>query len=240
MRRYLIVDDNKAFAENLAEIIADGGDEVAIASSGREALALAGAKRFDALVSDMRMPVMGGAQLVHEVRRIDRGLPAIVITAYTHDDDLKSAREQGLLAVMPKPVPVPRLLELLSVARRDALVALIEDDAQLSDNLSEALRDRGFAALTAASVLEAERLGGVRPFVGLVDLRVPGGPDGEAMKRLAARHPGLPMVVITGVANPEPPLPYTAIFPKPFSTEALLGKIESIYKNVRGERQNHG
>ena len=40
MRRYLIVDDNVEFAENLAEILRDQGDDVAVAASGAEALAL--------------------------------------------------------------------------------------------------------------------------------------------------------------------------------------------------------
>ena len=41
MRRYLVVDDNRAFAENLAEILRDEGAEVSVAGSGKEALELA-------------------------------------------------------------------------------------------------------------------------------------------------------------------------------------------------------
>ena len=41
MRRYLIVDDNRAYAENLAEILQESGDEVSVATSGDEALSLA-------------------------------------------------------------------------------------------------------------------------------------------------------------------------------------------------------
>ena len=66
MRRYLIVDDNRDFADNLAEIVRDAGDEVTIAEGGPEALALARGTRFDAVLTDMRMPLMGGAELVHE------------------------------------------------------------------------------------------------------------------------------------------------------------------------------
>src|SRR5579859_2009935 len=119
MRSYLIVDDNTAFAENLAEILTDAGDEAVIAPSGEGAIELVRARRFDALLCDMRMPDMGGAEVVHRLRRIDPGLPAIVITAYTTDDQLVAAWREGLLAVLPKPVPVPRLLDLLRVARRD-------------------------------------------------------------------------------------------------------------------------
>src|SRR5512132_3256200 len=191
MRHFLVVDDNRAFAENIGEPLRDLGGEVSFASDGAAALQLVRKRRFDAMVTDMRMPLMGGAELVHHVRRIDPGIAAIVVTAHVGDDALATARHEGLLAVFSKPVPIGPLVELLHRSRRDGLVVVVEDDRDLSDNLSEALRGRGFAAVTAASLVETERLGPVHPFCALVDLRVPGGPAGEAMRCLAARYPGL-------------------------------------------------
>jgi len=234
MRRYLIVDDNREFAENLAEIIREGGDEVELAESGAEALALVGRSRYQALLTDMRMPRMGGAQVVHEVRRLDPGLAALVITAHVADDALEAARREGLLAVLGKPVPIPTLLELLGAARRDGLVAVVEDDQRLSDNLCEALRSRGYAAVTAASVLETERLGPVRPFCALVDLRIPGGPDGEAMRRLGQKFPGLPMLIMTGV-HVGPTEAGPVLFRKPFDTAALLAAVDRLHASQPGK-----
>jgi CheY-like chemotaxis protein len=153
----------------------------------------------------------------------------MVITAHVGDDALEAARREGLLAVLPKPVPVARLLELLASARRDGLAVIVEDDPRLSDNLAELLRGRGFAAVTAASVLETERLGPVQPFCALVDLRVPGGPDGEAMRRLAAKYPGLPMIVVTAYHDAPPPLAHEALFRKPFDSSALLDAVERLH-----------
>src|SRR5262249_56874847 len=100
----------------------------------------------------------GGADLLHRGRRPARGLPGVVVTAYTHDDDLHAARREGLLAVLPKPAPVGRLLEIIASARRDGIVAVIEDDPSMSDNLCEVLRSAGFTAVTAASLIETQRL----------------------------------------------------------------------------------
>lgn len=247
MRRYLIVDDNLAFAENLAEILRDAGAEVATASGGALALKLAAAQRFDALITDMRMPFMNGATLVHELRRVDPGLPAIVITAFTGETDLVAARQEGLLAVLPKPAPIELLIELVAIARRDALVALVEDDSALCDNLSEALRDRGFSAVAAHSVTETDRLGPVRPFAALVDLRMPGGPDGEAMRRLSRRFPGLPLFIMTAhaeipAAAQRPlqvavegtgqgaPVGAAEMFVKPFDTARILSVLEHLHQ----------
>jgi two-component system, response regulator PdtaR len=228
-RQYLIVDDNRAFADNVAEIVRDLGDEVSVVDSGEKALALVRRKRYHALVTDMRMPLMDGARLVREIRRVDPALPALVVTAYVADAELAAARAEGLLAVLPKPVPIGTLLDLMGAARRDGLLVVVEDDERLADNLCEALRGRGFATVTAATVLETERLCAQRPFAALVDLRVPGGSSGEAMLRVQRLYPGLPTLVMTGHAEP-PPGPCDALFQKPFRTEELLAAVERCHR----------
>ncbi|NMO23246.1 response regulator [Pyxidicoccus fallax] len=229
MRRYLLLDDNRAFAENLAEILRDEGDQATVVTSGDEAVRLARTTRFDALLTDMRMPGMSGADAVHHLRRVDPGLAAVVITAYPREDDLETARREGLLAVLPKPVPIPTLVGLLSGARRDGLVVLVEDDPALSDNLTEVLRAKGFSCVTAHSVLDTERISCVEPFAALVDLRVPGGPDGEALRRLRARYPNLSTFVITAFPDASLTAGASGVFSKPFDTGALVHALETAY-----------
>jgi len=233
IRRYLIVDDNRAFAENVAEILRDSGAEVEVASDGVEALQRLVPERFAAMLTDMKMPGMDGATLVQAARRVDPGLPVVAITAYSQDADLEHARRQGMLSVLPKPVPILPLMQTLRVARRNALVALVEDDLALSDNLSEALRSRGFTSVTANTVLQADQIGPWRPFAAIVDLRLEGGPDGEAMRRLALHFPALPMLVITGV-EVAPPVPCAALFSKPFNTGRLIQKLEALHGEAHG------
>jgi CheY-like chemotaxis protein len=229
MKRFLFVDDNLVFAENLAEIVRDNGDEVAVANGAARAIELIRERRFDALVTDMRMPVMNGAGLVHEIRRVDPGLPAIVVTAYTEEVDLLAARQEGLLAVLPKPVPIDVLLFLLAASRRDGLVALVEDDAALADNLTEALRERGFSAVTASSLAETSRLGGVQPFAAVVDLRMPGTPDGAALRLLLDRIPQLPVLVVSGHHEALERAGWPNSFPKPFDSLKLLAAVEALW-----------
>jgi CheY-like chemotaxis protein len=227
-RHYLIVDDNREFAENLAEIIEDAGHRAAIALDGRQALSMAAGTRFDAVLTDMRMPEMGGADLVRQLRRVDPEISALVITAYTTDDDLGRAREHGLLGILPKPAPIKRLLELLAVAQRDALVAIVEDDTALADNLSEALQAKGFSTVVATSLRDAERIGAT-PFAAVIDLRMPGGPDGEALRQLRGRFPSLPMLVVTGFAELASPPEAQGFFFKPFRPEELLGELARLH-----------
>ncbi|MFP2928838.1 response regulator [Pyxidicoccus sp. 3LG] len=229
MRQYLLLDDNRAFAENLAEILRDEGGEATVVTNGDEAVRLARTTRFDALLTDMRMPGMSGADAVHHLRRVDPGLAAVVVTAYPREGDLETARREGLLAVLPKPVPVPTLVGLLTGARRDGLVVLVEDDPALSDNLTELLRSRGFSCVTASTVLDTDRIACVEPFAALVDLRVPGGPDGEALRRLRARYPHLPTFVITAYPDVASVEGAASVFAKPFDTGVLLKALETAH-----------
>lgn len=189
MRSYLIVDDNVAFAENLAEILSAEAEAV-VADSGAAGLSALRRRRFDALLCDMRLPRMSGAELLQRVRRLDPGLPALVVTAYTEDEELAAARREGVLEVLPKPVPLPRLLELLRRARRDALVVLALDDAARSAELAERLRGQGVTALDAKTLLGSEPP--PRPLCALVE------GEGALLGRLRARFPALPLVAIEG------------------------------------------
>ncbi|MFP2902372.1 response regulator, partial [Corallococcus sp. 4LFB] len=74
MGRFLVVDDNRAFAENLAEILEDAGHTTTVVDCGEAALQAARAERYDVLITDMRMAGMSGAALVHHLRQRDPGL----------------------------------------------------------------------------------------------------------------------------------------------------------------------
>ena len=229
-RRYLLVDDNLPFVDNLAEIVRDAGDEAWVAESGAQALVLLGRMRFHALVTDMCMPWMNGAELIHEARRIDPELPAIIITAYSSAAELHAASREGLLAVLVKPVPIARLLELMGRARRGAVVALLDDDEAFADNLSELLRDQGFSAVVASSHAETIHLGGARPFLALADLRLPGSAEGAAVARLRELLPLLPVFIVTGFAH-QASLPQgLLVFEKPCDSAALLSAIAQLYE----------
>jgi DNA-binding NtrC family response regulator len=230
MRSYLIVDDNRALAENLAEIVRDRGDEAVVAGSGPEALAILARRRFDAVLTDMRMPVMDGAELVREVRRSDPGVPTIVITAFFKDAGIRAALGEGPLAVLPKPVPVDQLMRLLDVARRNGRVVVVEDDAMLLDNLGEILQQRGFSTFALRRVADIAALPERPPLLSIVDLRVADAVDGESARRLAERYPGTPILAITGHSDIPVPPAARRLFVKPFDTSELVAVIEELHE----------
>ena len=72
--RLLVVDDEPEIAQLIGEMLSGAGYEVMTAESGAVALAMLGEARFDAIVSDLHMPDVDGAQLWREVKARDPGL----------------------------------------------------------------------------------------------------------------------------------------------------------------------
>lgn len=226
---FLIVDDNVAFAENLAEIVSDVGHEAVVADSGQRALELVKLRRFDGLVSDMRMPKMNGVEVVRRLREIDAGLPAIIVSAYAGDREIAGVRQQGVLGVLSKPPSMPRLLELLRVARRGGLVAIVEDDSQLADSLAEVLRRHGFASVVVGRVEELPRLSGLALCAAIVNLRVLGGSDGAARDRFERQFPSVPLLVVSGHADLGAELATAVRFDEPLVTRELVERLVRLY-----------
>ncbi|EPX57810.1 Response regulator of zinc sigma-54-dependent two-component system [Cystobacter fuscus DSM 2262] len=78
----LLVDDDPAVAKVLGALLVQAGLSVHTAARGDEALALLGRKPIDVVVSDVRMPGMGGLELLAEVQRGWPDVPVILLTAH--------------------------------------------------------------------------------------------------------------------------------------------------------------
>ncbi|WP_375770893.1 sigma-54 dependent transcriptional regulator [Archangium gephyra] len=78
----LLVDDDPAVAKVLGALLGQAGLTVHTASNGQEALVQLGRKPIDVVVSDVRMPGMGGMELLAEVGRSWPDVPVILLTAH--------------------------------------------------------------------------------------------------------------------------------------------------------------
>jgi len=102
--RILLVDDEPALRE-LLRVTFEGADiGVTEAASGEEALALLAARRPDAVVLDLRLPGIGGADLCRRLRRDDatRDIPIVVLSG-GDSDELERACKAGADEVIGKP-----------------------------------------------------------------------------------------------------------------------------------------
>jgi two-component system response regulator HydG len=103
--RVLVVDDNLEMARTIADGLGDRGfDAVAVGSGAEAVLRLASAaERFDAVVTDLRMPNVDGLELIAASRRLDADRPVIVMTAYSAIDTAVESIRQGAYHYLTKP-----------------------------------------------------------------------------------------------------------------------------------------
>ncbi|MGJ4942417.1 sigma-54-dependent transcriptional regulator [Bradyrhizobium sp. HKCCYLS1011] len=113
MATVLIVDDDAALREGLAETLADLGHLVRTAASGREALA-AVSQDTDAVLLDLRMPGgMDGIEVLRRIRAREDAPPVIVLTAYASPDNTIEAMRLGAFDHLVKPIGREALRSLL-------------------------------------------------------------------------------------------------------------------------------
>lgn len=102
-RSLLLVDDDVAAINELAEFLRSKGWQVRTAGSGNAAMALFSQHRPDALITDLHMPDGDGWQLIEQVRARAPDLPIIAIST-ADGDETRRAVAAGAALVMRKPV----------------------------------------------------------------------------------------------------------------------------------------
>lgn len=87
----------------LLEIILKKEYDLLWAKNGREAVDFAMEHKPDAILMDIKMPVMDGIEALKEIRRHTAELPVIMQTAYAFDTDRRTAEEAGATDSSPNP-----------------------------------------------------------------------------------------------------------------------------------------
>lgn len=109
-RALILIADDVESNYKLLEIILRKHYDLLWAKNGREAVDLALERHPDAVLMDIKMPVMDGIEALREIRLHTRELPVIMQTAYAFDSDRRIAEEAGCNGFLAKPVR-PRELQ---------------------------------------------------------------------------------------------------------------------------------
>ncbi len=115
-KKILIVEDNKINQMITRKILEGKNFDCDIANNGIEALAKIKETQYDLVLMDIHMPGMDGKQCTREVRKFDRELPIIALTAVTLDESEKEFYEIGFDDIIPKPFKMNEFFEKIQKA----------------------------------------------------------------------------------------------------------------------------
>lgn len=105
----LIVDDDSSVRNTMQEYIRSAGYLSSIASTAEEALGLLKKNSFDVVITDIRLPGMGGLELTKIIKK-NNGADVIVVTGYSDDYSYEEAINIGASDFVIKPVRLEELL----------------------------------------------------------------------------------------------------------------------------------
>ena len=110
----LIIDDDAALREGLAETAADLGYEPKLAASGASGLSQLRAQRVDAVLLDLRLGgATGRARVLKAIQALDDPPPVAILTAYATADNTIEAMRLGAFDHLTKPIGRAELADLL-------------------------------------------------------------------------------------------------------------------------------
>ena len=148
-RTILVVDDEKYIREGLVAALEMDGYTGLQAQDGEEAWKTITAEPVDMVITDLRMPGMGGSELLKKIYTTYPTIPVVVLTGHGTIEDAVTAMQNGAVDFLTKPVNLDHLSVLIkrSLAGKD----MAEKNRELRTELENMRKKNGFSRIIGKS-----------------------------------------------------------------------------------------
>ncbi|MCP4727722.1 MAG: sigma-54-dependent Fis family transcriptional regulator [bacterium] len=137
--RILLVDDDESIRQSLSKFVTQLGHNVLLSENGERALGVLEREEVHLVLSDIRMPVMDGHEMLASIKKSEKFIDLIVVL-FTGHGDIKGAVDamrQGAYDYLLKPINVKELAIVIN--RINDYLALKEENKKLTSNFEEQL-----------------------------------------------------------------------------------------------------
>jgi DNA-binding NtrC family response regulator len=223
----LIVDDEAGQREILRTILTAEGYRVEMAGSAADALAKSAQRRFEVVLTDLRMPGADGLSLVRELTREDPPTLVILMTGYGSMDSAEQAMKLGAFDYLTKPLERDELL--LTVTRAFERGRLIQENRLLRQQLEARFRVDGIVGSHYRMQEVFEKLHKVSASSSTVLIYGESGTGKELIARAIHRHSPRAERPFVGVS--------CAAIPETLIESELFGHEKGAFTGAVGRRQ---
>ena len=112
-KRILVAEDNFINQEIILGLLENSQIEIDMAEDGEEAIELHKKNSYNLILMDIQMPILDGYSAAQEIRKIDKNIPIIAITASAMKEDIAMSLKVGMNDHLNKPIDVNKLYEIL-------------------------------------------------------------------------------------------------------------------------------
>jgi signal transduction histidine kinase/DNA-binding response OmpR family regulator/HPt (histidine-containing phosphotransfer) domain-containing protein len=168
--KVLVAEDNAVNRKLASSILQRAGHNAILVTNGQEAVEAVERERFDVVLMDIQMPVMGGFEATRLIRELQAGsgrrTPIIAVTAHAMKGHREACFEAGMDGFVPKPIQSAKLLEMLDRLGTGSMPAMSET-ATADGGESEALDEVALGESEALDEVALMKLiGGDRKLAG--------------------------------------------------------------------------
>ncbi len=210
--RALIAEDNPENQQLIKRLVARTGLDVTLVENGREAVLNASYQKYQIILLDMQMPLMGGREAAKRMRELGIEAPIIAFTANVMKHQIQEYKTLGFNSVIEKPINQDKLYAVLRefVREENTLTAhgrvlLVEDNTvnqmvlkrmvlKAHDQLEITIANHGQEAVDLAADNEFDLV--------LMDMEMPVMDGLTATRALRERGFSAPIVIVTGNIDP--------------------------------------
>ena len=135
MEKILVIDDDESIRQTLSNYLKRLGYSVLSAENGKKGFEMIQSQQPDLIISDLKMPILGGLELLKKVKEIDPITKFILITAHDDVQTTIDAMQYGAYDYLEKPLDIERLKVTISRALEsknlsERIDSLIKDQAK--------------------------------------------------------------------------------------------------------------
>lgn len=129
----LLVEDNKTNQEIVLGLLEHSGITVDMAENGKIGvdMYLETPQKYELILMDIQMPVMGGIEATQVIRKNDKNIPIIALTANAMREDIEKTKAAGMNAHLNKPIDVEQLYAMLlkHISKKRRMIDISQSNA---------------------------------------------------------------------------------------------------------------
>ncbi|OHD58838.1 MAG: hypothetical protein A2096_01640 [Spirochaetes bacterium GWF1_41_5] len=100
----LVVEDSTSVRNLIKYSLEPEGYDILAAENGKDAMEILENRPVDMVITDLQMPIMGGFELIVEMKKREIEIPVIVITAYNNTQMAMDSVKEGVYKLIEKPI----------------------------------------------------------------------------------------------------------------------------------------
>lgn len=210
--RVLVIEDDETARKQMAKAIRKEGYQVLTAEDGRAGLDIFEKELPEIVITDLKMPGIGGLEVMQTVKRLSPNVQVVLITAFGGVDTAILALREGVLDYLTKPLDLDQLTVVLGRASEKVeefkegdsfpTLLLADDDEKTRKRLAKVLKDESWIVMQAGTGREAvDVFDREKIDVAILDIKMPEMDGLEALHEMRSISDDFEAIILTGYGD---------------------------------------